>query len=814
MDYKITKIFEKIMSNWDLLIVILISLLFGLIRLFSSNLVVSIIGLAIMIFLPGYCFSIILFHKRKDLTDIERLTITIFTSIIISAILGFIFISISELNLKLAIFIMIFANTVLAIIGIITRHYVFDAFTAPKINKKTFVILFNKWKRESIFTKILSGLTILSLLGSFGAFVYLLQFSPQIPNATFISIHNNQGKVVSSVRTGTEVLNDLTLNIQNSERSDTQYFLEIWITNKTKAQTLNYEIENMNLTLIDSNSFLIQTNQLLKYNTSFSLSKFGLWSIFFILFKKDKPELSTSSPENLFKNEVIETRIEPVLGNDTKAGILGIWLPVFVLPSIIEDTGDNYSTAQWTIGSEGWNWTATALNTTFQGYRHNGVLDFRSNIESSYLALRVSTRNDLVYRQSNRLFMESRLAPISNVSQTETFGITMDLSYDKPNWSRAIIASNSTHLIMGVDPYFVANESTAYPTIIPFIWEENTFHVLRIDIDYEKGWIAYQCDNIIYRNSSIDKQFISDNYLATIYTDNGINQTGSTLRMDYSKLGWESGDLTGYESKNNLIDTGESYNDNWFTSSEGWDWTCNASSNEYNGSRINNHLEFYSVVNYSSIALQIPISEKLFVQTGEQLIVKVNLTFIDNYTKYHSFGLSIDLFKVNNMTYRANILSNSTHLIMGISANYTTKGFYYTSTIIPFNWIKNDYHVLQINIDYENRWIAYMCDDVVYRKDIADSIYVQDKYSISLIVDNALNESEGIIRIDRFEAIWNYWNDLPLMSISIWESTNSCDANISDLTENYLEINSHIHSVDRKILNSLFKKNSKYIDEN
>lgn len=766
------KIIPFLKKNWDFILIITITLLLSLVRMYTNNLFISVFGFIILLTFPGYSLSFLIFSKKDDLKVIERIGITLFSSIILTSILGAILVYFNNFNLALVNWLFFGANLILSLLGIFFRIFITNSFTLNPFQKGIFKKIFHNWMKESTFTKILSIFAIMSILGAFASFIFILQFQPTIPGTTIFSVVDVKGNTLSNIRTGENETISFTVKVNNSNINDINYFFEAWVINKTKTDILNNELTNMNITLVKELDFILNSYNEKIFSFNFTLANIGEWITYFILWENEKPLLDQTSQEQYIQS-IIKTRIKEAIQPDAEKRIYGLNIPVFILTDHVEDTGDKLANEKWTMSSQGWNWTTTAINSTYGGFRDEGFLYMFSNITSSYLALRSSARDDLLFNSSSHLYAESRIAPISNISNYHSFGISIDLSIGSPNWYTAKIASNSTHLFMGVGSLFTAKDiHNSTPTIIPYNWSLNSFHVLRIDIDYKNKWITYQCDGIIFRNTTLDKLFIIDNYQVTIFVDNNINRTDSAIKMDYYKYGWTKEETPFNSIKNYLKDNGGQFNSNWYTSSEGWDWLpTNGNITDY-GMRISDYIQFYSSFNSSFQGISVPLNSVNFVRSTNQIVVSTNLTYLENSSVYSSFGLAICLKNNNIIKYIAVALSNTTHLKVGIASNYSINSIFYTETIIPFNWSRYNYHLLEIKIDYDKHSIAFYNDNVLIRNNIQDFGYITGIFNATILVENNVNFANASIRIEDFMAIWFNWNNLSYPTPFSIESQN------------------------------------------
>ena len=165
-----------LMKNWDLSLLSIFILLFGIIRSFvnTKNIIVAILALLPLLIIPGYLIQVIIYTKKNEVRLYERLTIIVVFSIIFTAIIGFILGFISNINSYLYIWTIVGINIIFIFISFFRRIRNNDAIYPPLLTKQSFQKIMIYWKNSTILTKCLSILTIISLLGAFSATVIVV----------------------------------------------------------------------------------------------------------------------------------------------------------------------------------------------------------------------------------------------------------------------------------------------------------------------------------------------------------------------------------------------------------------------------------------------------------------------------------------------------------------------------------------------------------------------------------------------------------------------------------------------------------------
>jgi len=790
MTNKSMKVRNFFATNWDYLLIILFSLIFSLIRMYTDNWVATILGLIILFFLPGYCFTNIIYIKTRKLKRYIKFTISIISSFIITASIGLILYLASNINLTIAIWLMFSVISCLAITGTVLRVVIKDSNKPFVINSTVLSKVKEKWKNYSMLTKGLSFVTILILIGAFISLVYFIQYSFPITTTTSLSITDQNGEPISGIRTAVNEEIELGIKILNSELKSMNYFVEVWICNQTFANIDNNNSANINLTLVYSNEIFLLNNEVNHSVFNFTISNVGVWYIIPIVFKEESPiAINYAQGYSEIINDIMNSRIFPVIEMN-ESNILGTWIQAKILNYIKFDDGNSFSKDNWLVSSTGWNWSILSDGSNYAGIRHDGYLELYSNDTGSELRLETKINEEEMYQYINRAGIEVRLAPSTNLEAFDYFGISLEINYDENHTIEAQLLSNTTHLILGFDNLESIGVSNYQKTLVAYNWTQDAFHDMKIYADFDSSWITFTCDNLTYRSAIQDEQYVTEANQVSVILKNKDSYSNSSLMIDNFIASWEDKPVPIFNINNYRADNGNLYGDNWYTSSQGWNWEIDTNSGSYSGNRDSGIVNFTNFDDNSYLALQTGLSEDLFIKTGNKLILKANITYFSNASNYNSFGISLDL-ESTSINYRAVILSNTTHLLMGISSLFTFEGIFYTQSIIPFNWSLGEFHELQINVDFSGKWVAFICDTINYRLTISDSIYVIGYNRATVVMDTANVISQSILGITNFKISWEDWFN-PEEIASILNNHNNQNVIISKVSNNPFVTIGHI----------------------
>ncbi|XRP97091.1 DUF1616 domain-containing protein [Methanocaldococcus sp. 16A] len=302
---------------WDLIVVIGLSLLLlFVIEYYPDSIVRKGLGMAFVIFFPGYVFINALFPKKKELDNIERLALSFGLSIAIVPLIGLILnytpwgIRLIPILVSLTIF-----NLIFGILAIYRRAKAREPWIPlidiEKLKKEL------EWDKASKLDKALTVILLIAIISSIATLCYIITHPKPGEKFTEFYILGPNGKAAdypTELFVGEE--GRVIIGIVNHEYRNVTYYVEVWLvnlsydfnTNKTHIYNM-YLLDNFNVTL-PPKPVNIEGNWTPQWekNYTFTINKPGKWQIWFLLFKDERPKL----PEPIngdYANTTAEMRI-------------------------------------------------------------------------------------------------------------------------------------------------------------------------------------------------------------------------------------------------------------------------------------------------------------------------------------------------------------------------------------------------------------------------------------------------------------------------------------------------------------------------
>ncbi|NJE85990.1 DUF1616 domain-containing protein [Thermococcus sp. CX2] len=296
----------KLKDYWDLLIILALSLILDLlIAFFPDSLLRKALGLAFVLFFPGYVFITALFPNRKELDNLERLALSFGLSIAIVPLIGLALnytpwgIRLIPILISLTIF-----NVAFSLIAIYRRAKAFEPWipwiTLERIKDEL------EWEESSKLDKALTVILIIAIITSIGTLGYVITHPKPGEAFTEFYILGPEGKAAgypTELRVGQE--GRVIIGIVNHEHRNVTYYVQIWLVNLTWDNTTNttiiyemYPMYEFNVTLPDV-PVNIEGNWTPQFETNytFSIDRPGQWQVWFLLFKDEPPELPPAPPD-------------------------------------------------------------------------------------------------------------------------------------------------------------------------------------------------------------------------------------------------------------------------------------------------------------------------------------------------------------------------------------------------------------------------------------------------------------------------------------------------------------------------------------
>ncbi|XRO75826.1 DUF1616 domain-containing protein [Methanocaldococcus sp. 28A] len=285
---------------WDLIVVIGLSLLLlFVIKYYPDIILRKGLGMAFVIFFPGYVFINVLFPKNKELDNIERLALSFGLSIAIVPLIGLILnytswgLRLIPILVSLTIF-----NLIFGILAIYRRAKAKEPWIPiidiEKLKKEL------EWDKASKLDKALTVILLIAIISSIATLFYVITHPKPGEKFTEFYILGPNGKASdypTELFVGEE--GRVIIGIVNHEYRNVTYYVEVWLvnlsydfnTNKTHIYNM-YLLDSFNVTL-PPKPVNIEGNWTPQWekNYTFIINKPGKWQIWFLLFMDERPKL-------------------------------------------------------------------------------------------------------------------------------------------------------------------------------------------------------------------------------------------------------------------------------------------------------------------------------------------------------------------------------------------------------------------------------------------------------------------------------------------------------------------------------------------
>ncbi|MDV3104718.1 DUF1616 domain-containing protein [Thermococcus waiotapuensis] len=294
-------------KHWDLVTVVMLSLLLDfLIAYAPESILRKALGLAFVLFFPGYVFITALFPEKRELDNLERLALSFGLSIAIVPLIGLGLnftpwgIRLTPILVSLTVF-----NVAFAAIAIYRRGKAVEPWvpwiTLERIKKEL------EWEESSRLDRALTVILIVSIITSIGALAYVISHPKQGEKFTEFYILGPEGKAAdypTKLRAGQE--GGVIIGIVNHEGRNVTYYVQIWLVNLTWDNGTNTTVIhemypmpgwfNVTLSHVPVN---IEGNWTPQFETNytFRIDRPGKWQVWFLLFKDEQPELPPAPPD-------------------------------------------------------------------------------------------------------------------------------------------------------------------------------------------------------------------------------------------------------------------------------------------------------------------------------------------------------------------------------------------------------------------------------------------------------------------------------------------------------------------------------------
>lgn len=301
-------------SFWDLIAIAALSVLLIMIIHFSpESMLRKALGLAFILFFPGYSFITFLFPERKELDTIERIALSFGLSIAITPLIGLALnytpfgIRLIPILLSLSAF-----NILFSALAIHRRLNARDPFI-PRVDVRELL----EWDEMSGLDKVLTVVLLIAIFASIATLIYVIVTPKPGEKFTEFYILGPGGKAADyPTKLWVGQNGTVIIGIVNHEYRPVNYTVEVWLVNATFQNNTTvihhmYFFDRFNVTL-NHTPVNIEGNWTPQWEKryTFSIDKPGRYKMWFLLFKDGVPPLP-SKPERMkdFSGTEAEKRI-------------------------------------------------------------------------------------------------------------------------------------------------------------------------------------------------------------------------------------------------------------------------------------------------------------------------------------------------------------------------------------------------------------------------------------------------------------------------------------------------------------------------
>jgi len=242
---------------WDLIAILVVSLILVPAVLFTSGVLRIVLGLPFLLFFPGYTLIAALFPRKASLGGIERIALSFGLSIAVVPLIGLILnytpwgIRVNPVLFSIIVFIVAMCCVAWYRRGRLKDS---DRFTVP------FKIKFPSWKGQSGLDKVLSIVLVVAIVGAIGTLGYVIAKPKVGEKFTEFYILGPQGKAEgypTNIQMGEK--GEVILGIVNHEQEEMSYQVKMVLDGVEAELKVWLQEEDEQRNLIDDNTVGIGT---------------------------------------------------------------------------------------------------------------------------------------------------------------------------------------------------------------------------------------------------------------------------------------------------------------------------------------------------------------------------------------------------------------------------------------------------------------------------------------------------------------------------------------------------------------------------
>lgn len=240
----------------DLIIIIIANLALVPMVVFTTGVLRIALGLAFLLFFPGYTLIAALFPKKQSLGGIERIALSFGLSIAVVPLIGLI-LNYTPWGIRLYPILISLTVFILAMSGV--AWYRRRSLTEDERFKVSFEIGSPFWKGQSVVDRVLSVVLVLAIVGAIGTLGYVIATPKVGERFTELYILGLQGKAEAyptNLKLGEK--GKIILGIVNHEQEEMNYQVKVIVDGTEEGVKIWLEDENEELTPIANNTINIE----------------------------------------------------------------------------------------------------------------------------------------------------------------------------------------------------------------------------------------------------------------------------------------------------------------------------------------------------------------------------------------------------------------------------------------------------------------------------------------------------------------------------------------------------------------------------
>ena len=240
----------------DLIVIVISSLVLVPLAIFTSGPLRIVLGLAFVLFFPGYALIAALFPKKESLGGIERVALSFGLSIAVVPLIG-LMLNYTPWGIRLYPMLISILSFIMVMLGV--------AYFRRKslVPEERFTVSFNfrlpSWQGQGRVDKVLSVVLVVAIIGAIGTLIYVISVPKVGERFSEFYILGPQWKAEeypTSLKLGER--GEIILGIVNHEQEEMDYLVKVVMNGAEDRVKTWVEDENGGITAMTNNTVNIQ----------------------------------------------------------------------------------------------------------------------------------------------------------------------------------------------------------------------------------------------------------------------------------------------------------------------------------------------------------------------------------------------------------------------------------------------------------------------------------------------------------------------------------------------------------------------------